>query len=130
MDDGGAAVAAGMGLASMLCGLVIGLAMAALMFWKVFEKAGKPGWASMVPIYNAMVLAEVAGRPSWWGLVALIPCLGLITAIPICLDIAKRFGQGVGFAIGLILLGIVCFPILGFGDAKYNPAAGTVTGPV
>lgn len=87
--------------------------------WKMFVKAGKPGWAFIVPIYNMMVMAEICGKPSWWGLLCLIPLVGAIVAILLMLELAKVFGKSVGFAVGLILLGFVFVPILGFGDARY-----------
>jgi len=90
--------------------------------WKTFTKAGKPGWAAIIPIYNAIVLLEIAGRPLWWFVLLLIPLVNIVISIIVALDIAKRFGQSVGFAIGLILLPFVFYPILGFGSAKYQAA--------
>jgi hypothetical protein len=116
---GDAAAAAGGALIVLFIQLVVIEALYALMWWKMFEKAGKPGWASLIPIYNAIVLLEIAGKPIWWIVLLLIPCVGFVVAILLCIEIAKSFGKGTGFAIGLILLGIVFFPILGFGDAKY-----------
>ena len=89
-------------------------------WWKIFEKAGKPGWAGIVPIYNLMVLAEICGKPSWWGLLCLIPFVGFIVMILLFIELATRFGKSGAFAVGLILLGFIFFPILGFGDAKYS----------
>ena len=94
-------------------------------FWKIFSKAGEPGWACLIPIYNTIVLLKIVGRPWWWLLLMLIPIVGLIIVIIVYIDLAKSFGKGGGFAAGLILLGFIFFPILGFGDATYNgPAAG------
>ena len=87
--------------------------------WKAFEKAGKPGWAAIVPIYNVWVMAEIAGKPGWWGLLCLIPIVGIVIAILISLGVATAFGKGAGFGIGLALLGFIFWPILGFGDAQY-----------
>jgi hypothetical protein len=93
-------------------------------FWKVFEKAGKPGWAAIVPIYNIIVMLEIIGRPLWWIVLLLIPIVNFVVAIIVYIDLAKSFGKGVGFGIGLLFLGIIFFPILGFGDAQYEgPAA-------
>lgn len=92
--------------------------------WKIFTKAGKPGWASIVPIYNIIVLLEIIGRPVWWIVLALIPFVNFIFAILVSVDLAKSFGKSIGFAIGLILLAPIFFLILAFGDAKYQgPAA-------
>jgi uncharacterized membrane protein YhaH (DUF805 family) len=96
---------------------VIVLTLAGL--WKVFTKAGLPGWGAIVPIYNAYLLCKVAGRPGWWVLLLIIPIVSLIVYIIVALDIAKAFGKGSGFGIGLALLGFIFFPILGFGDARY-----------
>ncbi len=102
--------------------LVIVVVIAGL--WKVFVKAGEPGWAAIVPIYNTYVLLKIVGRPWWWLILMIIPLVGLIVWIIAALDLAKSFGKSVAFAIGLILLSIIFIPILGFGDAKYlGPAA-------
>jgi hypothetical protein len=90
--------------------------------WKVFSKAGQPGWASIIPIYNLYVMCKVAGRPGWWLILMLIPFVNVIILIILSVDIAKRFGRGVGFAIGMIFLPIIFWPILAFGSAQYQGA--------
>tara|TARA_R110000744_G_C19340466_1_gene559406 strand:- start:1621 stop:2013 length:393 start_codon:yes stop_codon:yes gene_type:complete len=93
-------------------------------FWKMFAKAGQPGWAAIVPIYNAYIMCKIAGRPGWWVVLLLIPYLNLIFWIIVMLDLAKSFGKSIGFAVGMILLSFIFIPILGFGDAEYQgPAA-------
>jgi hypothetical protein len=94
-------------------------------WWKLFTKAGKPGWAAIIPIYNLIVLCEICGRPAWWViLILLVPCANIIFLILLYIDLAKSFGKDAVFAVGLILLGIVFLPILAFGDSKYvGPAA-------
>ena len=90
--------------------------------WKIFTKAGQPGWASIIPIYNIIVWCKIVGRPAWWVLLFFVcaPIVGII----LCIDLAKSFGKGVGFALGMIFLGIIFFPILAFGSAQYTgPAA-------
>jgi len=89
-------------------------------FWKTFEKAGKPGWACLVPIYNAFVILQIAGKPAWWFLLFLIPVVNLVVAIIVMIEVARRFGKGPGFGIGLAFLGFIFFPILGFGKAQYS----------
>jgi hypothetical protein len=91
--------------------------------WKVFTKAGQPGWAILIPIYNLYVMCKIAGRPGWWVILLLIPFVNLIFIIILDIDIAKSFGKGVGFGIGLLLLPFIFFPILGFGSATYQGAA-------
>ncbi|HMQ48750.1 MAG TPA: DUF5684 domain-containing protein [Saprospiraceae bacterium] len=108
----------GLGLVPMLFVLAIAILIIASL-WKVFEKAGKPGWAAIVPIYNLIVLLEIAGRPMWWFILLLIPYVNIIFSILVNIDIAKKFGKSTGFGVGLALLGIVFYPILGFGDARY-----------
>ncbi len=105
-----------------MIGLIIQLViMVAIIagFWKVFVKAGQPGWAAIVPIYNAIVMLKIAGRPVWWIILFLIPIVNFVVAIIVSIDIAKAFQKGTGFGVGLALLGFVFYPILGFGDATY-----------
>lgn len=93
-------------------------------YWKVFVKAGRPGWAVLVPIYNAYVFLKIAGRPGWWLLLFLIPLVNIVIGFIVTIDIAKSFGKGVGFAMGLIFLGPIFYGILSFGQAEYRgPAA-------
>jgi uncharacterized protein DUF5684 len=89
--------------------------------WATFVKAGKPGWAAIIPIYNVIVLLDIAGRPLWWILLFFIPIVNFIVAIVIGIDVAKNFGKGAGFGLGLALLGFIFYPILGFSDAQYRP---------
>ena len=92
--------------------------------WKIYQKAGKPGWASIIPIYSTIVLLEIVGKPWWWILLMLIPFVNIILVIWVINLLSKSFGKGVGFTIGLILLSIVFYPILGFGSAQYKGPAG------
>lgn len=91
-------------------------------FWKVFVKAGKPGWAAIIPIYNAIVLLEIAGKPLWWIILFFIPIVNIVVAVLVGISVAKNFGKSDAFGIGLGLLGFIFFPILGFGDAQYQGA--------
>ena len=114
---------------AMIFGLLIALLIIVAM-WKVFTKAGQPGWASIIPIYNLYIWCKIVGRQWWWILLMLIPFVNFIICIILCIDLAKSFGKGVGFGIGLALLGIIFFPILGFGSAQYQgPAAGGLPRP-
>src|SRR5262245_49189886 len=125
-DDGSAAAAAG--IAGLFTGvfLLVWLAVVVLIiagYWKTFEKAGKPGWAAIIPIYNLIVLAEVAGKPGWWGLLVFVPCVGFVFWFLMLLEIAKKFGQDALYAVLLFFFPYIMFPILGFGGARYNAAA-------
>lgn len=117
----------GAGIAGLVA-LVIYLAIIVLVIagmWKMFAKAGQPGWGAIVPILNIYLLCKIVGRPGWWVILMFIPIVSLVVMIIVMIDLAKSFGKGVGYAIGLILLGFIFMPILGFGDAEYQgPAAG------
>ena len=89
--------------------------------WKIFVKAGKPGWAAIVPIYNLIVLLEISGKPVWWFLLMLIPFVNIVILAMVCIALAKNFGKGAGFGLGLLFLSPIFYPILAFGDARYQP---------
>jgi hypothetical protein len=93
--------------------------------WKIFTKAGKPGWACIIPIYNMIVMLEIVGKPWWWLLIMLfVPILNIVFAIWVINLLSKSFGKGVGFTIGILLLGIIFIPVLGLGSATYQGPAG------
>jgi uncharacterized membrane protein YhaH (DUF805 family) len=96
-------------------------------FWKVFVKAGQPGWAAIIPIYNYYIMLKILGRPGWWLLLFLIPLVNFIMWIVVALDIAKSFGKTSGFAVGLIFLYPIFIPIIGFGAATYRGPATALT---
>jgi hypothetical protein len=87
--------------------------------WKVYEKAGQPGWAAIVPIYNFYIMLKIIGKPTWWLLMLLIPFLNLVFLIWGYNMVSKSFGKDEGYTAGLVLLGFIFWPLLGFGDAKY-----------
>lgn len=87
--------------------------------WKVFIKAGRPGWESLIPFWSFVVLCKIVGRPWWWILSFLIPFVGLVVACIVALDVAKSFGQRIGFGLALFLFPWVMYPVLGFGRAQY-----------
>jgi hypothetical protein len=89
--------------------------------WKVYTKAGKPGWATIIPLYNVIVLLEIVKKPMSWFVLLLIPGVNLIFGIWIVNLLSKRFGKDEGFTVGMILLPFVFYPMLGFSDAVYNP---------
>lgn len=88
-------------------------------YWRMFEKAAKPGWAIIIPIYNVIVLLQIAGKPWWWILLLIVPVLNFIIIIITFLDLAKAFGQGALFAIGMILFAPIFVMIIGLSDMKY-----------
>lgn len=108
----------GGGAASSLLGLVIAV-LAIVAMWKIYTKAGQPGWAAIIPFYNFWVLLKIVQRPGWWMILYFIPFVNIIIFLVLMFDLAKAFGKGAGFAIGLILLSIIFLLILAFGDAQY-----------
>ena len=111
----------GPGMLFWVCEIAFIILMVAAM-WKMFSKAGQPGWASIIPIFNTYIMCKIAGRPGWWLILFFIPFVNLIIWIILCVDIAKAFGKGTGFGVGLLLLPFIFFPILGFGSAQYQGA--------
>lgn len=112
-------LAADLPVGQLIFSLLIAVLVIASM-WKVFEKAGQPGWAAIVPIYNFVVLLQIVKKPVWWVVLLLIPIVNIIIGIMVMVEVAKVFGKDVGFALGLIFLGFIFWPILGFGDAQYQ----------
>ena len=88
--------------------------------WKLFTKAGEPGWASIIPIYNIYIICKIVGKPGWWVLLMCIPFIGVIFWILVAIELAKVFGQGAGFGVGIAFLSFIFIPLLGFGDAQYR----------
>lgn len=98
--------------------------------WKAFEKAGHPGWSAIIPIYNIYIMIKIVGKPTIWLLFMLIPCVNIVFAIWLTNLLSKSFGKNVGFTIGLLLLGFIFWPILGFGSARYiGPSAAEAKNP-
>ena len=120
---GGAGIAA-----AILVGLAVFIIYVAAL-WRIFTKAGQPGWAAIIPIYNYYVILKIVGRPWWWLLLYLVPIVNLVILIIVLNDLSKSFGHGVGFTLGLIFLSFIFYPILGFGDSRYLGPAGAPAGP-
>jgi len=89
-------------------------------FWRIFVKAGKPGWAAIIPIYNILVELEIVGRPWYWLLLMLIPIVDIVLGIIVIFRMAKVFGHSVGFGFGLLFLSFIFFPILAFDSSTYK----------
>lgn len=103
--------------------LLLAVFMIACM-WKIFVKAGKPGWACIIPIYNYIVELEIVGKPIWWLFLMLIPGVNIVFGIWVLNLLSKSFGKDEGFTVGLILLPFIFLPILAFGSAQYKGPAG------
>lgn len=115
-------------ISAMIIPIIIVSVIVIIANWKIYEKAGKPGWAAIIPIYNLIVLLEIVGKPVWWILLFLIPCVNIIFAVWTTNLLSKSFGQSEGFTVGLLLLGVIFYPILGFGNYQYLGPAGAPGG--
>ena len=109
---------------SLGAGFVIGfMAILVLMvaaMWRIFSKAGEPGWKAIVPIYGAVVLQRIVGRPGWWVLLMLVPFVNVLISLVECFDLARVFGKGAGYGLGLIFLSPIFLMVLAFGPATYQ----------
>jgi len=105
---------------------VVTLALIILMIvalWRIYMKAGRPGWAAIIPVYNMVVLLEIVNKPTWWIILAFIPFVNVIVGIIVAYHLAKAFGKGAGFTVGMIILPFIFYPILGFGKSTYLGSA-------
>ena len=87
--------------------------------WKLFVKAGRHGWESLIPFWILIALCAIAGRPWWWSLAIFVPILNLVFLCALALDIAKAFGKPPIYGVGLFLIPWIMYPVLGFSDARY-----------
>jgi len=114
-----AATASGSGSAGFLIILAV-IVFYIVAFWRVFTKAGEPGWGAIVPIYNLYLYCKIAGRPEWWLILLFIPFVNIVFSLILAMDIAKAFSKSSGFGIGIWLLSFIFIPILAFGSATYT----------
>ncbi len=105
--------------AGFLIFILVLILLVIVSMWKIFEKAGEEGWKAIIPIYNMYVLLKIVGKPGWWLLLFIIPLVNYVFIIWTYNMLSKSFGKDEGFTVGLVLLGIVFFPILAFGSAQY-----------
>ena len=119
MDDSSSIIGALFGGVFVLIylGLIVFFAVT---YWRIFEKAGKPGWASLIPIYSAVVFMEIINKPAIWVLYLFIPFYGFYIAIVSTVEFAKVFGKDTGFAVGMIFFPYIFLPMLAFGNAQYQ----------
>ncbi len=124
-DDAGGILALLTSGVGLFCSLIFVLLLIASL-WRIFTKAGQPGWAAIVPIYNIYVLLQIVGRPGWWLILYFIPFVSFIVALLVSIDLAKSFGKSAAW--GVILLFVfnaIGYLLLGFGDATYKGPAVT-----
>jgi len=97
------------------------IAFFVLVNWRIFEKAGQPGWACLIPIYSTIIMLKIIGKPWWWIFLLFIPLIinNIIFGIWATNMLSKSFGKDEGYTVGLLLLGIVFYPMLAFSDARY-----------
>ncbi len=88
--------------------------------WLMFEKAGEPGWAVLIPIYNLLIAIKIAGKPWWYILLLMIPIVNIVIIIITLDGLSKNFGKTTGFTVGLFFLRWIFIPILGFGKSVYT----------
>ena len=125
-SGGLAALIAAFGIVGILIALAVVVFYLAA-YWRIFSKAGKPGWACIIPIYNIIVLLQVVGRPVWWIVLFLIPLVNIVILFVVLHDLSKSFGHDIGFTLGLFFLGFIFIPVLAFGSSRYiGPGAAAV----
>ena len=107
-----------------ICALLFAVLIIAGM-WRTFVKAGRPGWAAIIPIYNIYVLLQIVGRPGWWLILFFIPFVNIVIALLVSIDLAKSFGKSAAWGIVLLFIfNAIGYLLLGFSDAQYKgPAA-------
>ena len=116
-DTGAVAAGTGIGVGMLIFYLVIAALMLVSM-WKIFVKCGKPGWACLIPIYNIIVMLEIAEKPLWYIVLFCIP-IANIYALWVCYDgMAKKLGKSTGFTVGMLFLPVIFFPILAFSKSS------------
>jgi hypothetical protein len=90
--------------------------------WRVFQKAGRPGWAAIIPFYSAYTYNKVGGKPGWWWILWLVPVVGLVITVIVALGVARNFGKSGAFGFwGLWFFPYIGYPLLGWGAATYRP---------
>ena len=111
--------------AIVVVGLVIGIVHIAG-FWKTLEKGGESGaWSllSLVPCLSPIAflpMTKLIGRPNWWVVLLYVPLVNIVVLAILSIDIAKAYGKGTGYGVGLWLLPFIFYPMLGFGSAQYR----------
>lgn len=148
---GGAAVGGilGIGVGMFFTMLIIFWIFQIIAYWKLFTKAGEPGWKSIIPVYNSYIQYKISWKPMWFwitfavlfvfellgqfgnpeapntALLIITSIVGLILLvinIMATVKLSRAFGHGIGYAIGLIFLWPIFILILGYGKSEYKGA--------
>lgn len=128
-DEGGGIIAALFGTTYLFCCALPIYILSVAGLWKMFVKAGRPGWPAIIPLYNLWVAFEISGHPGWWMLGVFVPFLNIIVLAVLCYHLALSFGKGLWTTLGLYFLSFVTTLWLGFGDAEYLGPAGAPQAP-
>ena len=110
---------AGLGLGLVLTFIALAVFLVAC-YWKIYTKAGEPGWACLVPIYNIIIFLKIINKPWWWLLLFMIPIVNVILYIIAVHRLSLSFGKGAGFTLGLLFVSIVFCPLLAFDNSTYT----------
>ena len=122
VDAFGGVIAAFLGFFMFIFMISLVFAIITIIFeWKVFTKAGKPGWAVLIPVYNLVVMFEIASMPVWNILLLLIPFVNIYILIRMFVNISRNFGKPGMFALGLFFFPVIFWGILAFDNSTYNP---------
>ncbi len=116
-----------LGISFILLMVIFILAISILVIiaqWRIYEKAGQPGWAVLIPFFNFYILLKIVGKPAWWLLWIFVPLANIVVEIWVTNLLSKSFGKDEAFTLGLIFLSVIFYPILGFGKAEYKGPAG------
>jgi|SRR6267378_5934124 len=111
-------------------GMMAVMVLTVAAMWRIFSKAGEAGWKALIPIYGAVVFNRIVGRPGWWVLLMMIPVVNIVIAMIECADLARVFGKGIGYALGLIVLTPLYLMALAFGPATYVGPNGPAVTPM
>lgn len=122
MNDAYVAAAAGVMMVYMVVLLIISI-ISLVGLWKIFVKAGKPGWGAIIPIYNMYCLFEMSFGTGWLFLLCFVPCVNVVMLAIMWIKLAQAFGKGAGFGVGILLVPFIFLPMLGFGDAQFVGSA-------
>ncbi|MDD5822866.1 MAG: DUF5684 domain-containing protein [Firmicutes bacterium] len=95
------------------------LAVVILAAWKLFTKAGEPGWVSLIPFYNTYTLFKISMGNGWFFILLFLPLVNVIAGFLLAINLARCFGKSVGYAAGLFFFPYIFMILLGFGDAQY-----------